>query len=31
MKVTAEKYREKTGIEPKIYVCTAENGAGVIV
>ena len=28
--VVPERYRAKTGIEPKLYVCTAEGGAGVV-
>jgi galactokinase len=30
MKVVPERYKEKTGIEPRLFTCTAENGAGVI-
>lgn len=30
LRIVPERYREKTGIEPNLYVCTAEAGAGAI-
>jgi len=30
-KIIMEKYKKKTGIQPEIYICQAENGAGEIV
>jgi galactokinase len=30
MRAAAETYRQKTGIEPQLYVCTAEDGARVV-
>jgi galactokinase len=30
MKVVPERYKQKTGIEPRLFACTAENGAGMI-
>jgi galactokinase len=29
-KQIAERYRQKTGINPQIYLCTAEDGAGEV-
>jgi galactokinase len=26
----AERYRQRTGINPDVYLCTAENGAGEV-
>ncbi len=30
MQIVPESYKSKTGIEPRLFVCTAEDGAGVI-
>ena len=30
LRLVPERYKAKTGVDPSLYVCTAENGAGVV-